>query len=248
VKAENRTCGAALRGFTLVELLVSISIIAVLIGMLMPTLQVVHSRALRVSCPSNLRQLFCAVQTYSYASGDSVPLGYDYYSGSNYVAFNNAIAGRPRQLLGLLDNSDLLSVPSIAFCPAEVDPNFLYNTPNNPWPLGSATYPDSYVGYGTRPNINWESCPTVPPHTAILADTFPAWGALATRHGDGVNVCYSDGSVNYVPANPTLLPLQQMPFYNYDSYNSAYVAGYNNLFLNFSVTPNAGIWAQLDRL
>jgi prepilin-type N-terminal cleavage/methylation domain-containing protein/prepilin-type processing-associated H-X9-DG protein len=258
VKAENRSCGAALRGFTLVELLVSIGIIAVLIGMLMPTLQVVHSRALRVSCASNLRQLFCAVQAYSYASGDSVPLGYDYYSGSNYVAFNNAISGHPRQILGLLDNLNLLNIPSIAFCPAEVDTHFLYDTQNNPWPLGSASYPDSFVGYGTRPNVNWEGCLTVPsplpkltqlpPHTAILADTFPTWSALATRHGDGVNVCYSDGSVNYVPANPTLLPLQQMLFYDYDSYNSTYVAQYNNLFLNFSVTPNTGIWAQFDRL
>jgi prepilin-type processing-associated H-X9-DG protein len=90
----------------------------------------------------------------------------------------------------------------------------------------------------------------LPAHTAILADTFPLWRALATRHVDGVNVCYSDGSVNYVLAKPALLPLQQfVTNYDYDNFNySLTVSTYNNYFLNYSVTPNTGIWVTFDGL
>jgi len=155
----------------------------------------------------------------------------------------------------LLDNVDLLNVPSIAFCPAEVDPWFLYNTSVNPWMNGY-----SFIGYGTRPNSDWESFVPSPemskltklgPHTAILADTFPLWSALATRHGDGVNVCYSDGSVNYVAANPTLLPLHSLIPYDYDNPYSPDVPNLsvnNGCFLNLAVTPNTGIWATFDGL
>jgi hypothetical protein len=88
----------------------------VLLGMLMPALQRAHDRALKVSCANNLRQLYSAVESYSYASHDYIPLGYDCYEGSNYVAYDGRVAGQPKQMLGLLDNLNLLDVPSIAYC------------------------------------------------------------------------------------------------------------------------------------
>ena len=64
------------RGFTLVELLVVIGIIAVLIGMLMPALNRVRDQARTAQCLSNLRQLGLAAQMYLSETRYIVPAAY----------------------------------------------------------------------------------------------------------------------------------------------------------------------------
>ena len=56
-------------GFTLIELLVVISIIALLVGILIPSLGAARSVAQRTACSSNLRQLAIANQLYADQSG-----------------------------------------------------------------------------------------------------------------------------------------------------------------------------------
>ena len=63
------------KGFTLVELLVVIGIIAVLIAILLPTLAGARQAANMIKCQSNLRQIGMAVQIYASRNKDVCPWG-----------------------------------------------------------------------------------------------------------------------------------------------------------------------------
>ena len=71
-KTRSRVCPA---GFTLVELLVVLGIIAVLISVLLPTLSRARESANRTQCLSNLRQIAVFMNMYANQFRQQVPLG-----------------------------------------------------------------------------------------------------------------------------------------------------------------------------
>ena len=255
-------------GFTLVELLVVVAVIALLIGALLPALGAARSASLRVSSMSNQRQLATAVTLYAGDFRDRVPLGFSLGPGEgwkqyNYLLRTNPASGRAGvRWMGLLYLHGAFESPEAFYCPAESDPLMQFDTPDNPWPPDE-TAPagkSTRIGYGARPMVGWPFPSDAPqpggmpklsalgPGTAILADLLHKPERLAARHGDGVNVSHADGSVRWRPR--AALDAVDVDGATWaDTANTGFDTSFNPLFLseNPATGEDRGIWAALDR-
>jgi prepilin-type N-terminal cleavage/methylation domain-containing protein len=171
-------CGRDYRSaFTLVELLVVIGIIAVLVGILLPTLGRAREAAQRTKCLANLRSIGQMAHMYANENDGFVPLGFDSRSvGINYVLFMADRSGQQPaggfyyQTMGLAVQQYKISEGEMFYCPSATDPQFQYNTPENPWCYPNPPLMPKYTaaGYGIRPAL--DLFPGTHPYTA------PPWG------------------------------------------------------------------------
>src|SRR5688572_25245360 len=186
------------QGFTLVELLVVIGIIAVLIAILLPSLRRARGQAMSIQCQSNLRQLGMAFIQYANDNRDYIPaLGYAYtywLDGERGSTFYH-ILGKA----GYLGTKESFRGPIFGFdqtrfaatrCPVDIgghvprgywDNELMGGSYVMNWSVSRYHY---YLGYNPNPENAWKvyrkgffkGPDVMPSHEAVFVIDTPDWG------------------------------------------------------------------------
>jgi prepilin-type N-terminal cleavage/methylation domain-containing protein len=142
------------KGFTLVELLVVISVTAVLMAILMPALSKAQQQGKTVVCLSNLRQMAIASQVYINNNDGYYPIAYMYkFTGSMFVSYawdftsiKNWDTLEQEVIPGLLWQGE--TIEKIQQCPSfKGSHNWLVD------PYTGYNYNTSYIGHGQLESI-----------------------------------------------------------------------------------------------
>jgi len=188
------------RAFTLVELLILLALLALLLGILLPTLSLARSGARQLECASHLRQWGAAV--HAYATGND---GYLPRRGNGVDAVTQT--ARPTDwfnalppLMGLPSYADTLATglmprTGVWACAEAADQptGYVFDYAMNMWlSTWKAGQPDRLQRLGDLATQVF-MCDGAPGHCSAVPAAAPY--SPPPRHAGKVNLCFLDGHV-----------------------------------------------------
>jgi prepilin-type N-terminal cleavage/methylation domain-containing protein/prepilin-type processing-associated H-X9-DG protein len=162
------------RGFTLVELLVVIGIIALLISILLPSLAAAREQAKTIQCLSNLKQMGQAAIAYSQRFNNYIIPG---YANPNVAVSGNGNQADGENYATVMLNENLLTAPKAASLTAGGTPDAsVFRCPNGVEDLGAAQFGNS-SGFNPQPKDRRDQQGAMPwrvqsMSTGIIVDTW----------------------------------------------------------------------------
>lgn len=212
--------------FTLVELLVTIAIIAILASLLLPALGKAKEMARRNICLSSGRQIACTIQVYAMDHNEYLPKVTQVVGGYS-VGWWILTLGPDTYHGGM----KYLPSYSIVYCPATINLwNNFYNRRllNNPYDI----YGTSFIDYGFNYSFSQQKQTKIknPSNKVLLGDSIHGASytvgyctvartgkalssalLLHDRHGGGANITWLDGHASWVKDASNTLQLQSNP-------------------------------------
>ncbi len=190
--------------FTLLELLVVISIMVLLIGILLPSLSKAREQARDTQCRGNLHSIYLAMTTYLNDFDRFPELNNEPDDGAwqyNYLIYDGRDFDSNFGPL-LNDKRSMESVEAL-FCPRQADPYHGLATPQNPWPVVPLL--DTRAAYARRYNLSGRSLSQMHGNPGIMADIFHLPKVVKSAHKKGINAVYLGGDVRWVPDKESFL-------------------------------------------
>lgn len=229
---------ASRNGFSLIELLIVVAIIALLAGLVLVGVGTVRAQAKRSSCAGNLRQTAMAMTQFATDRDGMVPLLYDSVRQGSYLIWDLAV--RPRGW-GLLFDGDFVDDPRLFYCPAATTAtNMRYNATGNAWRNNGTLTRSSYSIRPVQFVATGASAPTNLPllrdyqARALAADACSQGNQPLTMHVNGINTVYGDGHVRWQPTIGLDASWRAIPL------NASWSSAYDN--------AGVALWNGLDDL
>ncbi len=227
-------------GFTLLELLVVIGIIAVLIGILMPALAAARRSAQTIKCQANLRTLGQAMMMHSNEHRGFFPLSGLIYNGATNTASPKGLGDGTMQRYDYFNNST--TTPTTLVLDALPCALSVYlGLPSSSMPGQGYKWEDAYAN--TLPLRAYFTCPAN--EELIAAKWEPEDAVMAADNGDPtVHNPYGNGARwwnctfggNYTNGYSSYGFNDEILGWNDNGYNS--VTGYSRARGNVAIIPN----------